>query len=271
MPAEDDQMAPLPMGGVSRVSVTVSILVVDDESESLILLTKLMEREGYRVRAADSGRLALASAFAHPPDLIVLDLHLPGIDGLEVCRQLKMSAETRDIPVIFISGSTEYAQRVEALSIGAVDFVTKPLQPEELVVRVRTHVELGRLRGRLQEEVTRQTAELRGALGRLRESEARFRVMADTAPVLMWVAGPSMSLDFFNTQWLQFTGRSMEEVIGDGWVVDLHPDDRQHYLDTCAEAFTGRKEFRIEYRLRRANGEYRWMLGRAVPRFLPNG
>ncbi len=101
----------------------------------------------------------------------------------------------------------------------------------------------------------------------LRESEERFRSMADTTPVLMWMAGPDMLATYFNQNWLDFTGRSLTEELGDGWVDSVHPDDvpRCHQLYT--EAFALRERFRMEFRLRRHDGEYRWIVDMGVPRF----
>ncbi|MDR3710635.1 MAG: response regulator [Capsulimonadaceae bacterium] len=146
------------------------ILVVDDTSESLRLLTGILVAEGYAVRPADSGVLALASALANPPALILLDIRMPGLDGYEVCRRLKESPATCNIPVVFISAAANLDERVAGLSLGAVDYITKPYQREELLARVRTHIELARLRTSLDRLVLERTAELKEALDQLREN-----------------------------------------------------------------------------------------------------
>ena len=105
----------------------------------------------------------------------------------------------------------------------------------------------------------------------LREREALFHLMADTAPVLMWRAGTDKKCDFFNRGWLEFTGRSLEQEIGDGWTEGVHPDDLVGCLATYSLSFDVRKAFRMEYRLRRADGEYRWVMDNGVPRFEDNG
>lgn len=105
----------------------------------------------------------------------------------------------------------------------------------------------------------------------LRESEERFRTMADSAPVLLWVSGIDGLCTFFNQVWLNFTGRSLAQEVGNGWTQGVHPDDFQYCLDTYTTAFNGRENFQIEYRLRRADGQYRWILARGMPRFMPNG
>jgi two-component system, cell cycle sensor histidine kinase and response regulator CckA len=253
------------------MTASPSILVVDDESESLALLTGVLAAEGYHVRSADSGKLALASIAAWLPQLILLDIRMPGIDGFEVCRRLKASEETRNVPLMFISAAADMEERVAGLALGAVDYVTKPFQREELLARVRTHLELGRLRAHLEEQVLQRTTELRATIARLRESEERFRNMADTAPVMIWVSGQNKLCTFFNQRWLTFTGSTMPQALGDGWTTKVHPDD----LDACyreyTSAFDARKSLQTECRLLRADGEYRCVLATGAPRFESSG
>lgn len=109
------------------------------------------------------------------------------------------------------------------------------------------------------------------ALLALEESEARFRLMADTAPILIWTSKVDKQCDYFNQHWLTFTGRTMEQEMGEGWLEGVHPDDYQHCVTTYETAFDNCLPFRMEYRLLRYDGVYRWVLDEATPRYLPDG
>jgi PAS domain S-box-containing protein len=113
--------------------------------------------------------------------------------------------------------------------------------------------------------------EARRAEAELRESESRFRLMADTAPTMLWVSGVDKQCTFFNQGWLNFTGRTLDQELGNGWLEGVHPDDLDRCLKYYAEAFDARRRFQMEYRLRRANGEYGCVLDTGAPRFESNG
>jgi len=105
----------------------------------------------------------------------------------------------------------------------------------------------------------------------IRDSEARFRLLADALPVGVWMSDADARRIYFNRAWLDFTGRSLDRLLGDGWTYTLHPDDRQRYLDACQSAFAAREPFSIEYRIRRHDGRYGWFIDNAVPRYGADG
>jgi len=128
------------------------ILVVDDTPENLKLITELLASHGYRVRAASSGRLALKTVAVELPDLILLDVKMPDMDGYEVCRRLKSEERSRMIPVIFISALADTEDKVHGFRAGGVDYITKPFQAEEVHARVSTHLKLHFYQGELEEK-----------------------------------------------------------------------------------------------------------------------
>lgn len=104
-----------------------------------------------------------------------------------------------------------------------------------------------------------------------REAEELFRMMANAAPLMLWTSGPDTLCTFFNRQWLQFRGRRMEQELGNGWAQGVHPDDLRRCMETYLKSFRGRQEFQMEYRLLRADGEYRWIVDSGIPRSDGNG
>lgn len=144
------------------------ILIVDDSPDALSLLTETLGASGFTVKAADSGELALASITVKLPDLILLDIRMPNMDGFEVCRQLKANPKTHDIPVIMITADNDVQGKVKGFRLGAADYVTKPFQAEELLSRINNHLTISSLTNELknktielEQRVAKQTEELR--------------------------------------------------------------------------------------------------------------
>jgi len=123
-------------------TANADILIVDDTPANLNVLSAILGKRGYRVRPAINGALALKAAQKAAPDLILLDVQMPGMDGYEVCRQLKSDPQTRDIPVVFISALDDVLDKVEAFQAGGVDYITKPFQIEEVLARVENQLVL---------------------------------------------------------------------------------------------------------------------------------
>lgn len=122
-------------------SVTeTNILIVDDNPDNLRLLSKILESQGYIVRKSLNGKMALQAAYRDPPDLIILDINMPDMNGYEVCQQLKESEATQNLPIIFISALDRVNDKVRAFEMGAVDYITKPFQEQEVLMRVRNQL-----------------------------------------------------------------------------------------------------------------------------------
>ena len=146
--------------GKSSANPTGNILVVDDEVQNLQLLSEILSGAGCRVRPARVPQLAIDSARAQPPDLILLDVRMPEMDGFELCRRLKQDDRTRDIPIIFVSALQDVEEKVRGFEVGGVDFISKPFQEREILARVRTHLALHIMTVHLEALVTNRTAEL---------------------------------------------------------------------------------------------------------------
>jgi len=137
-----------------------NILVVDDVPANLTLLAGMLKEKGHRVRPVPSGKLALKAVENEPPDLILLDITMPEMNGFEVCQKLKADTRFRDIPIIFISALTDTLDKVQAFSSGGVDYVTKPFQFDEVEARVETHLKLHRYQSQLEVLVEKQVKEI---------------------------------------------------------------------------------------------------------------
>ena len=162
-----------------------SVLVVDDTRANLRLLTEILTEQNYMVRPVPDGELALAAVQADLPDIILLDIMMPGISGYEVCEKLKADESTRDIPVIFISAKNEVFDKVRAFSLGGVDFITKPFHADEVLARVENHLMLRNLQKRLEEK----NEALTEALDQLRATQNQLILQEKMAALGHLVAG----------------------------------------------------------------------------------
>ena len=151
-----------------------TILVVDDNPTNIQVLFDVLTESGYDVAVAKSGESALNRLQSHLPDLILLDVMMPGIDGFEACRRLKANEYTKDIPVIFMTALSDSVDKVQGLSLGAVDYITKPIQHEEVLARIRIHLQLRNLNRSLEHQVAERTSELNQALNYLKQSQVQL-------------------------------------------------------------------------------------------------
>jgi len=156
-----------------------SIVIVDDLPDNLRLLSGILKERGYRVRPASSGKRALATIEKEPPDLVLLDIMMPAMDGYEVCRHLKANANTRDIPVIFLSALDEVIDKVKAFQSGGVDYIAKPYQAEEVLARVNTHLIIRAQ----QKALIRQNEKLREQNGLIADQAKKLKILACRDPL----------------------------------------------------------------------------------------
>ncbi len=201
------------------------ILVVEDNLSSLKLLTDLLRKGGYHVRSASDGELALRSVQARLPTLIMLDIRMPHMDGYEVCRHLKDSENTRDVPVIFISALAETINKVNAFGVGGVDYVTKPFEQEEVLARVRTHLSIRQMQLQIEEnnlQLQEATEQLEGRVRQqtkeLSQSEERYRSITDdvmdSSKVGIFILDKDFHVVWINKAIESCFGLKRDEVIG---------------------------------------------------------
>ncbi len=196
-----------------------NILVIDDKPDNLRLLSNILTEAGYKVRKVLNGRLAIDAAQLDPPDLILLDIMMPETDGYQVCQSLKQSRQTEDIPIIFLSALDTVANKVKAFTMGGVDYITKPFQQEEVLARVKTHLQLRQLNRSLQQrntllkqEVKRRkkiAAELKTTLQELQAAQAQILIQEKVASLGTLTAGIAHELQ----NPLNFVNHSAESSI----------------------------------------------------------
>ncbi len=162
---------------------------------------------------------------------------------------------------IFVNDEVYGTLNFSSIQPRGKNFQIQELEAIELMAQ-----SIGKFISAYQTEMQRQQAE-----SALRESEVRFRTMADSAPVLLWISNKDKECTFFNQSWLKFTGRSLEQELGNGWAEGVHPHELQHCLETYDTAFDRCEQFQMEHRLRRADGQYRWILDTGVPRITSDG
>ncbi len=189
-----------------------SILIADDEPHNLQVLSNILVTQGHRIRVADGGRMALAIAQAEPPSLVLLDIMMPDLDGYEVCRQLKADPALAEVPVIFLSALSTIDDKVQAFRVGGADYITKPFQVEEVLLRVRTHLTL---RDR-QAQLHRQNLHLR------QEIDKRCQAQQETQFLLEVIRGVSAAADFVTALqgFMQQVCQSMQWDLAEAWIAD---------------------------------------------------
>src|SRR5919199_1458135 len=198
------------------------ILIVDDTPTNLEVLLDFLEDSGFKVWVAEDGESAIEGAEYAPPELILLDVLMPGIDGFETCRRLKANPATQDIPVIFMTALTHTVDKVRGLSLGAVDYITKPLQHEEVLARINLHLSLRNLTKTLKEQNLRLEQEIQErkrseqereqAFKALQESEARFRRLVESNMIGIILADLSGNITEANDAFLELVGYEREDL-----------------------------------------------------------
>ncbi len=229
------------------------IILADDNADMRSYVARLLQEQGYDVTTVSDGEAALAAVREHRPDLVLTDIMMPGLDGIGLLSALREDQQTSTIPIILLSARAGEEARVEGLKYGADSYLTKPFSARELLARVGACLEISRLRNEAETQL------------RLQENEREFRSLAETMPQIVWATRADGWNIYYNHKWVEYTGLTLEESYGHGWITPFHPDDKQRAWDAWQRATQQNESYSMECRLRRADGVYRWWLIRGVP------
>jgi PAS domain S-box-containing protein len=245
-----------------------TILVVDDTPANLGSLFDFLTESGFNVSIARNGETAIERAEYALPDLILLDILMPGIDGFETCRRLKANEATKDIPVIFMTALTEAVDKVKGLTLGAVDYITKPLQHEEVLARVNIHLSLRNLTKKLTEQNNcleaeisqrqRVETELRRQKAELTEWKNRYEAMIQANGQILYNWDSHTNELTYGGNLEQILGYSIEEMSGglNRWIELVRCEDRQLFNAELDRVLSTKEPFHLEYRIRCKDGTY---------------
>ncbi|HEY9648374.1 MAG TPA: EAL domain-containing protein [Chroococcidiopsis sp.] len=274
------------MNSIPIDSTSGRILIVDDVPENLHLLSSALINAGYEVRGVVTGTMAKLAARSAAPDLILLDIRLPDLSGYEVCQHLKNDPRTSDIPVIFLSALDDTLDKVQAFRVGGVDYITKPFQLEEVLVRIQTHlalqrakIEIRELNAGLEQRVQRRTAELeqtnrqltqeiaerQHAESALRESEASFRLLAESMSDLVCLHQPDGRYIYLSPSCENLLGYTPEELMGRSPYEFFHADDVEYIRLEAHQPMLRGNPVSTTYRFRKKSGDYIWLETLAKP------
>jgi len=228
------------------------ILIVEDDGILALFLADLLKRRGYAVKElAASGEAAVELVLNDGTDLVLMDIQLAGkMTGMEAAAQILGQV---DIPILYMTSYSQNSVFEKARTTAPYGYLVKPVAERELLAMIETALDKHAL------------------AQKLRESEARFRAIADSAPVLIWTVDAQARCTYVNKTWLELTGCSFEQELGAGWLGGLHADDRRLWNEIFQAAAAEKRDFRLECRLRQANGSYAWVLFQGSPRFTEDG
>lgn len=270
---------------LQQTTSKIQILIVDDKPENLHLLSDALNSNEYEVKCVVNGEMALMVAASVIPDLILLDVVMPGLDGYQVCEKLKADEKTKDIPVIFLSFNNESVDRIKALNVGAVDYINKPFQINEVLLRIKNQLKLKaaqkeilKLNTKLEQRVYERTAQLeianqelkfeiqqREQVARLlKDSEEKLESILNSLEEVVWSADlATSSLIFLNPAAKKVYGRSVDELLAnpDLRLESIHPEDRSRVEASLTSSIIQSQG--IEYRIVQPDGQIRWVWERS--------
>jgi PAS domain S-box-containing protein len=252
------------------------ILLVDDKPTNLRFLSKILIERGYKVQRAINGQLALNAANASPPDLILLDIMMPEMDGNEVCRRLKAREKTKEVPIIFLTALNETLEKVKAFRGGCVDYITKPFQVEELLARIENQLTIQHLSKQLKEQNARLQQEIsdrKRADEKLRRSEANLATAQRVAHVGSWEFDLLTQKITWSEELFRIFGLDPTEPEPNHaqLLKKVHHDDRALWKRSIEQVLKSGKSYESDFRLVRPDHSIRYVEGRGKAIFNEQG
>lgn len=259
LPDEDQcLLPPRPASGdlLAALQQRPRILIADDNNDMRAYLKSLLDPHADVAVSAD-GEAAFERLQREPCDLLLSDVMMPRLDGFGLIARIRADEGLRHLPVILLSARAGEEAKIEGLQAGADDYLVKPFSTNELLARVLRQVTLARER-----DQQRQDALLR---------EAYFHALIDASPVMLWTTDAHGHTTYLSQRWYDYTGRTPQQDLGNGWLDNIHPDDRDYVEASFGAARAAGAPYSVDFRLRRADGSFCWCIDAGMPRIGDDG
>jgi PAS domain S-box-containing protein len=245
--------------------MTDMILIVDDEPDNLDVLNRCLDEAGFKVMIANSGEAALKRVKHIKPDLILLDVNMPGMNGFETCSRLKAIDAVKDVPIIFVTANTDTTDKIKGFEMSAADYIIKPFDTDEIIARMNKHLRLHRLQNRLttkNAQLEREIAERVRTEEALRESEERLELAIAGTKLGMWDWNVKTGDMICNDRWAEMLGYQLRELPQNItlWETLLHPDDNNQVMEKLNRHLKdGKHGYSAEFRMKSKSGDWKWI------------
>ena len=237
-----------------------TILIIEDDISLTELLVDNIQNTGYQTVCVHTAADAFNWLTTNRPTIMLLDYSLPDMTGKEFITSLK-DKSAKVPPFIVATGRGDERTAVDMMKLGAKDYIIKDIHYLEMIPIV-----INRICSEIETEEKLLKAE-----NDLREKEVQYRAIANNGMALIWTAGTDKLCNYFNQPWLEFTGRTMEQEMGNGWTEGIHPEDFDRCMETYVSSFDKQERFNMEYRLMHTSGEYRWLVDMGTPNYNSSG